>query len=232
MPLPGGIVVRRKNIRQLSITGGSTPKPLPKHLQVLVDMLPLNTPVHRSVIAKQYGKSGERSNYARRIRKIVAEYGWDIERRRESNGANDDFYIRRSDGPVRKQHIRREVAPSQRREVYERDGWICRMCGTGVSEAQKETRAQCDHRVPAERGGLPENENLQTLCLRCNLKKRQSCAYCKLPDCLSCPYAFPEKFEQALVLALDAASATRLRKRCQESGEPPAVIIARLLGAD
>jgi hypothetical protein len=46
-------------------------KPLPTHLQKLIDMLPLNVAVHRTDVERQYGNS----NYARRIRKIQAEYG-------------------------------------------------------------------------------------------------------------------------------------------------------------
>jgi hypothetical protein len=99
-----------------SVGGGR----LPKHLQKLVDMLPLGEAVHRSKIEAEYG----RSNYARRIRKIVAEYGWEIERYRGNQGANDDWYVRRSDGPVRPARIRREVAPKVRRIIYDRDEWI------------------------------------------------------------------------------------------------------------
>ena len=86
---------------------------LPKHLQALVDLLPLGEPVHRETIERAYGKS----NYARRIRKIVSEYGWDIERYRKGDGANDDWYVRKSEGPVRKAHIRYEVAPKIRTRI-------------------------------------------------------------------------------------------------------------------
>lgn len=197
---------------------------LPAHLQELVDMLPLNEWVHRSTLEK-YG----RSNYARRIRKIVAEYGWDIHRERRSSGANDDWYIRRSDGPVRVAHIRREVAPKVRKTIYERDGWTCQMCRVDVAEGQSLTKAQCDHKVPAERGGSSSPPNLQTLCLQCNLKKRQACKHCDLPTCERCPYAFPELFAQTLVLRLPDDAAKKLADLADRDGVPAATVVARLI---
>jgi 5-methylcytosine-specific restriction protein A len=197
---------------------------LPDHLQELVNLLPLNQWVHRSVVEK-YG----RSNYARRIRKIVTEYGWDIERERRSNGANDDWYRRTSDGPTRLAQIRREVAPKVRQIIYERDEWVCQMCRVDVANGQSLTKAQCDHKVPAERAGPSSTLNLQTLCLQCNLKKRQACKHCELPTCESCPYAFPENFAQTLVLRLPDDAAKKLAHVAERDGVPAATVVARLI---
>lgn len=213
---------------QLSLTDDKPNKAvrsLPPHLQQLVDMLPLDEPVHRSVVESAYGKT----NYARRIRKIVSEYGWHIERRRGSDGANDDWYIRRSDGPVRPQAIRYEVPKATRLLVYERDKWRCQMCGADVSGGQDTTLPQCDHKVPAERGGSSRIDNLQTLCTQCNLKKRQACKHCTLPSCNGCPYAYPEQYAAIEVVPLSPVAAERLGERTRLEGVPPAVIITRLL---
>ncbi|WP_294287494.1 HNH endonuclease [uncultured Sphingomonas sp.] len=200
-------------------------RPLPAHLQKLIDMLPLNVAVHRTEVERLYGNS----NYARRIRKIEAEYGWVIERHRGSNGANDDWYTRRSEGPVREARIRREVRPKLRQVVYERDGWRCVMDGADVSPEQMFLKPQCDHKVPAARGGPSTIDNLQTLCTVCNLKKRQACHGCQLPTCVGCPYAFPELFEDRLVLNLDAVTGERLRMMSDVEGVPPAVLVTRLI---
>jgi hypothetical protein len=177
-------------------------KPLPKHLQFFIDLLPLNERLHQRVLFEAYGKP----TYARRIRKIVSEYGWDIERVRGSDGANDDYYIRRSEGPVRPQRIRKEVAPRVREQVYVRDGWECQICGCDVSREQTANKVQCDHKVPAERGGSSDKSNLQTVCVTCNLKKRQACRTCSLPSCASCEFAFPERLAAVLVLSLGDAT--------------------------
>ncbi len=201
---------------------------LPPHLQQLVDILPLNQPVHQSVVFEKYGRKPE---YARRIRKIVSEYGWDIQRQRGTKGANDDYYIRRSEGPVRPRRIRYEVNPERRKKIYERDGWKCAMCGADVGADQILTLPQCDHKIPSDRLGSSADENLQTLCTRCNLKKRQACGLCALPSCVGCPYAFPEDFAESLTIQLTETAAEKLLQAARREGVPPATIVARLLDA-
>jgi hypothetical protein len=115
--------------------------------------------------------------------------------------------------------------------IYERDAWKCRMCGAEVDEGQNKTRPQCDHKVPANRGGSSDVPNLQTLCTQCNLKKRQACGLCTLPTCATCPYAFPEIFAQTHIVPLTKDSATKLLTMAKRSGIPPAVIIQRLIDA-
>jgi hypothetical protein len=201
------------------------PKALPLHLQKLIDLLPLNEWVHRSVLERGYAKS----NVMRRLRKIKAEYGWDIRAERRGNGANDDWYMRCSDGPIFQQQIRKEVSKRDREKVYSRNEWKCQLCGADVGEEQQQTNPQCDHKVPAERGGATKLDNLQTLCVQCNLKKRQACKYCMLPTCNNCPYAYPERFAEALVLKLSPEAARRLDELSKEQGVPSTFVIEQLI---
>jgi 5-methylcytosine-specific restriction endonuclease McrA len=210
---------------ELDKAAGGLYRQLPPHLQALIDLLPLNQPVHRSEIEASY----PRSNYARRIRKIVAEYGWEIDRYRGKEGANDDWYVRRSKGPVRSQRIRHEVTPPTRHRVYERDQWRCQLCGTAVDQNQNETSPQCDHKIPADRDGGSQIENLQTLCTRCNLKKRQACRACRLSTCQGCPFAYPEQFDTIFVLKLSNTATATLRDAVAREGVPPDAIISRLI---
>lgn len=200
-------------------------KDLPPHLKKLIDLLPLNEWVHRSVLEMEYGKS----NVMRRLRKIRAEYGWDIRTQRRNNGPNDDWYMRCSTEPVTRQYIRKEVAKKDREKVYDRDKWMCLMCGLDVSKQQQTTMAQCDHRIPADRGGSTNIENLQTLCIQCNLKKRQACKYCMLPSCDNCPYAFPEQYTQIITLKLSPEGAQKLEELSRKQGIPPVVLIQQLI---
>lgn len=48
--------------------------------------------------------------------------------------------------------------------IFKRDGFVCRKCGSSE-------RLSIDHVKPVVEGGGNEPENLQTLCLPCNLKK-------------------------------------------------------------
>lgn len=60
------------------------------------------------------------------------------------------------------------------REVFERDGWICGVCGDLVDPSLKypDPRSKSlDHVVPIARGGTHSSENAQLAHLRCNILK-------------------------------------------------------------
>lgn len=54
--------------------------------------------------------------------------------------------------------------PNKRREVFERDRWICQYCGEKVSQQN----ATLDHFIPQSKGGENSKDNLRTCCLVCN----------------------------------------------------------------
>jgi 5-methylcytosine-specific restriction endonuclease McrA len=54
--------------------------------------------------------------------------------------------------------------PLPRREVFDRDGWACVICG------RKQDLA-VDHILPVSRGGGDEMDNLQTMDRYCNSRK-------------------------------------------------------------
>lgn len=56
------------------------------------------------------------------------------------------------------------ISEKLRRQVYERDQWRCRRCGS-------QDGLQVDHIHPHSKGGVNSLENLQTLCKVCNLAK-------------------------------------------------------------
>lgn len=59
---------------------------------------------------------------------------------------------------------KKDIAESLRWQVFERDDFRCRKCGS-----RQQLRA--DHVHPESAGGEATLENLQTLCHRCNSKK-------------------------------------------------------------
>lgn len=61
---------------------------------------------------------------------------------------------------------RRKIGPKKRKRVFARDGWKCLRCGQ-----DEETLLTIDHVVPVSRGGSDDDDNLQTLCKRCNEMK-------------------------------------------------------------
>lgn len=57
------------------------------------------------------------------------------------------------------------ISATLRRDVFERDRYRCKHCGT-------HKRLCVDHVYPESRGGTLALENLQTLCVSCNNRKR------------------------------------------------------------
>ncbi|MEJ8547155.1 HNH endonuclease [Brevibacillus borstelensis] len=53
-----------------------------------------------------------------------------------------------------------------REQVFARDDYTCTYCG------ERGRKLECDHIIPASRGGSHELSNLTTACFRCNRSKR------------------------------------------------------------
>lgn len=57
-----------------------------------------------------------------------------------------------------------------RQYIKERDGFTCKQCGASVQQ-EPNLLLEIDHIIPVSKGGLTTEDNLQTLCWRCNRKK-------------------------------------------------------------
>lgn len=57
-----------------------------------------------------------------------------------------------------------------RKRILERDGYKCRQCGVSISQ-EPHLLLEVDHIIPISKGGITTEENLQTLCWRCNRSK-------------------------------------------------------------
>lgn len=57
-----------------------------------------------------------------------------------------------------------------RQHIKERDGYTCKHCGASVQQ-EPNLLLEIDHIIPVSKGGLTTEDNLQTLCWRCNRKK-------------------------------------------------------------
>lgn len=63
-----------------------------------------------------------------------------------------------------KKHQKEDISESLRWEIYERDNFTCRNCGT-------RRNLTIDHIYPEILGGKATLENCQTLCRSCNSRK-------------------------------------------------------------
>ncbi len=57
-----------------------------------------------------------------------------------------------------------------RQKIKARDGFACKQCGASVAQ-EPNLLLEIDHIIPVSRGGLTTEDNLQTLCWRCNRSK-------------------------------------------------------------
>jgi len=158
----------------------------------------------------------QQTYYDRRIREL-RESGWQIE-----THPSGKKYRLKSHEKLRG-NVRKYPTARQKREVQERDKGICQICRL------PDDHMQYDHKVPLERHGLTEVENLQQLCRSCNVEKRGACKRCTLPTCDGCPYAYPELFGTRLVLFLDQDTATKLRTNSELEGIPDSTIAMKIL---
>jgi hypothetical protein len=77
------------------------------------------------------------------------------------------YYEPLNNGKQVLQTKRDTIGSKLRHEVFKRDGYKCKECGT----TNKEGILHCDHITPISQGGTDELSNLQTLCNKCNLAK-------------------------------------------------------------
>lgn len=62
------------------------------------------------------------------------------------------------------------MTTSLRKKIMERDNYTCKYCGASVY-TEKNLLLEIDHIIPVSKGGLTAEDNLQTLCWKCNRKK-------------------------------------------------------------
>jgi len=62
---------------------------------------------------------------------------------------------------------RKTLSKKRRYQILERDKFTCRTCGRSAPEVA----LHVDHIIPVSKGGNNTLENLQTLCVDCNLGK-------------------------------------------------------------
>ena len=112
-------------------------------------------------------------NYARRVRELRAE-GWDI-----VYSASPTGYILRSTDKTSK-NADVYINFKLRQKVLERDQYTCQLCGHKANEKYADgesVKLEVDHILPLKQGGKTVEENLWTLCSRCNAGKKSLLDY-------------------------------------------------------
>lgn len=114
------------------------------------------------------------SEWARRVRELRDEEGLQIlsHNDREELKSNEYLLETLDARPV----IARGIGAKLRRQILERNGYTCQVCGAGAGEDSgcepgRRCRLQIDHVVPISQGGTDEENNLRAVCVFYNKDK-------------------------------------------------------------
>ena len=156
-------------IAQVPELPGSEQKISPTH-QRLLDYFSanlgkvINGPTELSPLIHQ-------SEWARRVRELRDEFGYQILSHRDRKGLKQGEYMLET--LDRLQASRRGISKETRAFVLDRDGSTCQMCGRAAGDpdaahAGRTVQLTMGHIVPQSQGGSDEPGNLRALCTDCN----------------------------------------------------------------
>ncbi len=126
--------------------------------------------VGKIVTTKQIRRIAGISEYARRIRELRDEEGWQIMSHNDRIDLKPGQYILET--VERKPVVARNINPQLRNEILERNGYTCQRCGAGPGDADpfspgRKIRLHIDHIKPISQGGTDTKDNLGVLCSAC-----------------------------------------------------------------
>lgn len=115
----------------------------------------------------------EVSEWARRVRELREDEGWEIITHNDNAGLKPGQYMLKEAPPEKSPVVfSRSISSKLRAEVLDRNGFTCQMCGLSPGEIDPSTgrkvRLHIGHIVDKSIGGKDELSNLRTLCSTCN----------------------------------------------------------------
>lgn len=115
--------------------------------------------------------SGEASEWARRLRELRDEYGYQILSHKDRRELKPGQYILETD--VRLPVLPRGISKETRAFVFERNGYTCQMCGLAAADPDPfhpglKVRLTMGHIIDKSKGGSEGPENLRAVCTNCN----------------------------------------------------------------
>jgi hypothetical protein len=115
--------------------------------------------------------SGGASEWARRVRELRNEEGWQILSHKDRADLKPGEYLFESTKRV--PAFKRGISKETRARVLERNGYTCQMCGVAAGDpdplnASRTVRLTIGHIVDKSKGGKDIPENLRAVCTNCN----------------------------------------------------------------
>ncbi len=117
------------------------------------------------------GVSGNISEWARRVRELRTNEGYQILTNNDRSGLKPGQYLLESPKPI--PAFERDISKETRAFVLDRNGFTCQMCGAVAGEPHpydptRKTRLQIGHIIDKSMGGDDEATNLRAICSVCN----------------------------------------------------------------
>lgn len=111
------------------------------------------------------------SEWARRVRELRDEYGYQILSHKDRQSLKPGEYMLET--PEQLPASRRNISKETRAIVYERDGFTCQMCGRAAGDPDvlhpgRKVQLTIGHKIPQSQGGSDELDNLRAECSDCN----------------------------------------------------------------
>ena len=115
--------------------------------------------------------SGNQSEWARRVRELRTEEGYQILTHNDRSELKPGQYL--LENPEPNPANERAISKETRAFVLDRDGFTCQMCGAVAGEPHphdptRKTRLHLGHILDKSQGGDDEAANLRALCSVCN----------------------------------------------------------------
>lgn len=115
--------------------------------------------------------SGNQSEWARRVRELRTEEGFQILTHNDRSELKPGQYL--LEDPKPQPAFERAISKETRAFVLDRNGFTCQMCGAVAGEPHpyspnRKTRLHIGHIIDKSQGGGDEPSNLRALCSVCN----------------------------------------------------------------
>ena len=115
--------------------------------------------------------SGGAVEFARRVRELRNEHGYQILTHRDRESLKPGQYLLESDKRV--PSFKRDISKETRAFVLDRNGFTCQMCGLAAGDRDpfnpnRTVRLTLGHIIDKSKGGDDTAGNLKALCASCN----------------------------------------------------------------
>lgn len=128
--------------------------------------------IGKIVTSKQLQEaSGGASEWARRLRELRDEQGYDILSHKDRADLKPGDYVLTT--AKRRPAFKRDISKETRAIVLERNGYTCQMCGAAAGDpdpfnSNRTIRLTLGHIVDKSKGGEDTPSNLRAVCSNCN----------------------------------------------------------------